>query len=329
METVASEKLLKYLIPVSWVLWGILFLALLGGLGMALFEEDHSPEISPVFGVLVMGVLLVAFAGVGLLLFRATRRRSTWMVIALTLLLAYPVVLGIASTLVQFWETWQFEKELSRVGDFADPAARALAEKMQSGDTAGLQELLEDGPPPASRDKAGNDLLAFAAEVVRDRDGDAEIVRVLLEAGMDPKSSKTPDGSTLLHFMVLDRSPPSVEVVRLLLDHGADPNAQDPQTGMTPMADAGAKPKMVQLLAEAGANIDQLLPGGESMLVRFISMQHWDSALYLIQRGANLDVTDPDGLSVDSYLREFSDSVYGQHPEGWDRVRQAIQACRE
>jgi hypothetical protein len=325
---VASGKLLKYFLPVSWVLWGILFLALLWGLAMALFEEDQAPEVSPVFGVLVMGVLLVAFVGVGLLLFWATRRRSTWVVITLALLFAYPILLGIASPLVHFWESWQFEKELSKVGDFPDPAARALAEKIQSGDIAGLQKLLENGPPPTAHDKAGNDLLAIAAEVVRDSDGDAEIVRVLLEAGMDPTSSRTPDGSTLLHFMVLDRSPPSVEVVRLLLDHGADPNAEDPQTGMTAMADAGAQPEFVRLLTEAGADIDQLLPGGESMLVRFISMQHWDSALYLIQQGANLEVTNPDGLSVDSYLKEYSDSVYGQHPEGWERVREAIQTRR-
>jgi ankyrin repeat protein len=129
--------------------------------------------------------------------------------------------------------------------------------------------------------------------------------------------------------MVLDRTPQSLEVVRLLLKHGADPNAKDPQTGMTAMANAGAQPEMVQLLAEAGADIDQLLPGGESMLVRFISMQQWDSALYLIERGAGLDVTNPDGLSVDYYLDEFEDSVYGAHPEGWDRVRAAIAARQE
>ena len=42
-----------------------------------------------------------------------------------------------------------------------------------------------------------------------------------------------------------------------------------------------------------------------------------------------LDMTGPDGLSLDDYLIEFNDSVYGEHPEGWDRVREAILARRQ
>jgi len=319
-------KITRYLIPASWTLWGLLFLVLAWGFVNTLVEPYDSPEVSPGVGTLVVGCLLVTFIGVGFLLLWATRRRSTAGLIALTLLLAYPVVLGIVSPLVRTWNTWQFERELSRVGEFPDPASRALAKSIESGDIAGLRQLLADGPSPTVRDRAGNDLLAFAALIVRDRGGDPETMRVLLESGADPQESSTPDGGSLLHFMVLDPTPPSIEVVRLLLRHGADPNANDPQTGMTPMADAGARPELVQLLVDAGADADQTLPGGESMLVRFISMQHWDSALYLIQQGADLDVTNPDGLSVDYYLKEFEESVYGQHPEGWDRVREAILA---
>jgi hypothetical protein len=318
----------KYLVPVAWALWGIVLLALVWAFMGELFNPTETPEFSSGFGAAVLGLFLVVHAGLGLCLFWVCRRSSSGGLIALTLLLGYPVVMMIAIPLVGFWETRQLERELSRVGDFPDPAARVLAESIESGDVAGLQRLIAGDPPPPARDRAGNDLLAYAALIVRDRDGDPGVVRILLEAGMDPRQSSMGDGRSLLRFMVLDRDPSSIEVVRLLLEHGADPNAVDPQTGMTPMADAGATPEMVRLLTEAGADIDRRLPGGESMLVRFIGRQHWDSALYLIQQGADLDPTDPDGLSVDYYLKEFEDSVYGAHPEGWDRVRDEIELRR-
>jgi hypothetical protein len=124
----------KYLIPVSWTLWGLLFLALAWGFVYTLVEPYDSPEVSPGVGILVVGFLLVAFIGVGFLLLWATRRRSTAGLIALTLLLAYPVVLGIVSPLVRTWNTWQFERELSWVGEFPDPASQALGESIESGD---------------------------------------------------------------------------------------------------------------------------------------------------------------------------------------------------
>jgi hypothetical protein len=321
-------RIAKYLIPFSWTLWAALVLVLLGTFVKSLTERSSSPEVSRDLGVLVVGLLLVVLAGVGLWLASATRRRSSVGVITLTLLMAYPVALLVVSPVVRDWKARRFESELARVGDFPDPASQALAESIQSGDIERLQRLLAGGPPPAVRDRAGNDLLAFAAVVVRDRKGDPETVRALLKAGADPRESRTPDGGSALHFMVLDRTPQSTQVVRLLLEYGADPNARDPQSGTTAMADSGIEPELVRLLIEAGADIDQTMPGGESVLVRFISMQQWDSALYLIERGANLDVTNPDGLSVDYYLKEFKDGVYGEHPEGWDRVRAAIQARR-
>jgi hypothetical protein len=212
----------KVLVPVSWTLWGALLLVLLWVFLKVLTEKSHSPEAAPGLGAVVMGLLLVVFAGVGLWLTWATRRGAMGALITLTLLLAFPIVLLIASPIVSAWKTWRLESQIDRVGDFPDPSARALAERIQSGDASGLQRLL----------------------------------------------------------------------------------------------------------VEAGASVDERLPGGESMLVRFVGLRQWDSALYLIEKGAKLDVTNPRGLSLDYYLKDWKESVYGDHPEGWDRVRAAIQSRR-
>jgi hypothetical protein len=319
----------KVLIPVGWTLWGALFLLLIWGFWRVLTERSHSPEMARGSGIVVIGFLLIVVAGLGVWLAWATRHGSSGGLITVTLLLAYPITLLALSPIVGAWKTWRLESEMARVGDFREPASRALAEKIQLGDLAGLRRLLGTGPLPAGHDRAGHDLLAFATVVVRDRKGDPEIVRILLEAGADPRKSGMPGGGSLLHFMVINATPGSVEVIRLLLEHGADPNAKDPQWGATPMADAGERPELVRLLVEAGANVDQLMPGGESILVRFVGLRQWESALFLIGKGAKLDVSNSDGLSLDYYLKDWKESVYGEHPEGWDRVRKAIQARRE
>jgi ankyrin repeat protein len=126
--------------------------------------------------------------------------------------------------------------------------------------------------------------------------------------------------------MVVDRTPAAQETMLLLLQHRADPNAVDPVTNDTPLRAAGDNPAVVRALVEAGADIDHIQSDGTTALVYFVSVRQWDSALYLVQRGARLDVANEHGLSLEYYLKEWKDSVYGEHPEGWNRLRAAIAA---
>ena len=154
---------------------------------------------------------------------------------------------------------------------------------------------------------------------MRDRQGSAEPVRALLEAGADPRASRGPKGEDLVNFMVYGSSPAAAEAMRLILRHGADPNAVDPASGKTPIGSTYGKPQMVRALADHGADIDRIQPGGVTALIELISTREWESALYLVEKGANLDVRNEHGLSVDYYLNEWKDTVHGAHPEGWDR----------
>ena len=62
-------------------------------------------------------------------------------------------------------------------------------------------------------------------------------------------------------------------------------------------------------LIDAGADIDRIQRDGLTL-------------------GARLDVRDQHGVSLDYFLKEWQESVYGVHPEGWHKVREAIAKRR-
>jgi hypothetical protein len=258
----------------------------------------------------------------------AARKQSPTGLVTIAVVLAWPLISMIAHPAIIAYKERRFASAEASVGDFRDPTLKAMADAVRSNDAAALRRLLKGQPPPSGKDRAGNDLLAYAVVLVRDRQGTAEPVRALLEAGADPRTSRTPKGEDLVNFILYGRSPAAVDALRLLLEHGADPNAIDPQSGKTPIGSVYKQPEMVRALAEHGADIDRIQPGGVPAVVELISTREWESALYLIDKGANLDVKNEHGLSVDYYLNDWKDNVHGEHPEGWDRVREAIARRR-
>ena len=50
----------------------------------------------------------------------------------------------------------------ARRGDFADPKLRSLAVLIKAKDAVSLEKELAGHPPPAGKDRDGNDLLAYA-----------------------------------------------------------------------------------------------------------------------------------------------------------------------
>jgi ankyrin repeat protein len=246
----------------------------------------------------------------------------------MTVILAWPLAVLVAGPLVRGFRDRSSANAEARIGDFRDPTLASMAEAIRTDNTTILTRLLNGQPPPDGKDRAGNDLLAYALLHLRDRRGRVGPVRVLLDAGADPRRSRLGTGEDVLNFMVLGITPEGREAVRLLLEHGADPNIVDPTSGDTPLRSVSGDPAVVRMLVEHGAKIDQLQSGGITALIHFISTREWDTALYLIEKGANLDVVNEHGLSVDYYLKDWRESVYGEHPEGWDKVRAAIAVRR-
>ncbi len=320
---------LRFLVPLAWSLLGAVVILLLYGLVRVFTDRSTSPEAGRGLGVMVIVGLLVVVGIAGVLLNIAIRRQSVTGVMTMAVLLGWPVLLLVASPLVRAYKAKSFENEYARSGDFTDPVLASLAQAISAADTAALTRLLDGKAPPRGKDKAGNDLLAFALVHARDRRGNAAPVRLLLQSGADPRQTSIgTTGQDALNFMLLGMNDVGKEVVRLLLDHGVDVNARDPETGDTPLGTVSDDPEVVRWLVERGADVDALQSSGLPPVVGFIGKREWESALVVIEKGANLDQKNADGLSVDYYLNDWKVSVFGDHPEGWDRVRAAIAARR-
>jgi hypothetical protein len=83
-----------------------------------------------------------------------------------------------------------------------------------------------------------------------------------------------------------------------LLEHGGDPNVVDPRSGNTPLAEISDDAEMVRAFVDHGADVHRIQSDGTPAVVRFIGTRQWDSALYLIEKGARLDLVKMNGLSV-------------------------------
>lgn len=304
----------------------VTLVALLVAMVMVILDPRRSPEVSRGLGPLVVGVMLVLHLAFGGLLYWLAQKGWVTALAVLTVLAAVPVLVPAARLSVLTFSSWRFEREAARIGDFRDPALRPMAEAVRAGDCTRLAQLLAAQGLPAGHDRAGNDLLAFVLGEVRDRKGDMACLRVLLEAGVDPRVSRTAEGQDPLNFMIVDITPTGREVVLLLLRHGADPNVVDPITGFTPIREAGHDPALVRALVEAGAEIDRVQPDGLTALVHFVASQACESAAYLVEQGADLDVSH-DGVSLAYYEASWNASGLGV-PEGWQQVKRAIAARR-
>jgi hypothetical protein len=178
-------------------------------------------------------------------------------------------------------------------------------------------------------DAAGEDLLGFALFRLRDRKGSLECVRAIVESGVDLQKPRLVGGRPFLHYMLVDMSEEGQEAARLLIRRGADPNVMDPtDSDSTPLRLAGFNLETVQALVEAGADMDYVAKDGLTAVVHMTMSREWDAAIYLVERGARLDVANGEGVSLDYFLKEWKESVYGEKIAGWERLRAAIERRR-
>ena len=110
-----------------------------------------------------------------------------------------------------------------------------------------LKLLLREGLSPRLKASDGTTLLMYAA-----MHGDAEGVRILLDAGADPNAANEHGGTALIYGAV------DLGKVQALVEHGADVNAKS-SSGMTPLLSAASWADGAESLAyliQSGAKLE-------------------------------------------------------------------------
>jgi uncharacterized protein len=133
--------------------------------------------------------------------------------------------------------------------------------------------------------------------------GDADAVKLFLEAGFDP-CAKDSKGVPLLSLAVRSQLP---EIVQLLIDSGADVNALSGDRGYSPLMDSVQKGDrvMAELLLENGANTELKSKDGQTALIVCAGRGDGELASVLVHHGANPSATDNLGMSALTYAKLF------------------------
>src|SRR5690349_15259754 len=185
----------------------------------------------------------------------------------------------------------------------AQNAFHATALIWAGGDAVKSRMLIEHGADVNVRTQQGRTPLMAAAK----RNGNADLVRLLLEKGADVK---TPGDTTL----IAAAQSGDVEIMRLLIESGANVNCISPRLGETPLMYAAASDNVeaVRLLLAKGANPNAALKNltrviGGSTLDIGISRQTplmWAAPTgspelirTLTDAGANANAQDIQGMS--------------------------------
>ena len=183
-----------------------------------------------------------------------------------------------------------------------------------NGNAAMVEKLLKAGSVPNAALWTGETPLMTCA-----RTGTVEAVKLLLAHGAKVNAKESERGQTALMWAVAQKHP---EVVQALVEHGADiharsatlplytpsfavtysPIAYFPKSkgGFTPLMFAAQAGDMdsARILLAAGAGVNEATPEDGSALIQATINGHEKVTLFLLEKGADPNVTDGYGLTA-------------------------------
>jgi len=188
---------------------------------------------------------------------------------------------------------------------------RPLSLASMGGHSDTLVALLEAGAD-ANLMTSGVPSIMYAA-----RTGSVNAIHVLERYGADVNAKETLRGQTALMWAAADHHAAGV---RALIDLGADVHARSDgggfqragaledvqmqvtkiEEGFTPVLFAARQGALeaVRVLAEAGADVNELAPKGSNVLLVAINNHHYELASFLVENGADPHATDKQGYTA-------------------------------
>ena len=206
-------------------------------------------------------------------------------------------------------------------------------------------KLLDGGADPNAATSMGETALMTCAKT-----GSADALAALLDHGANVDAREESHGQTALMWAAAQADPAAV---RVLLAHGADVQARSdshllpvnlgdgnpfeqyvmqPQRGSTPLLFAARHGHIenARLLLDAGADVNEKAPNGESALVLASFSGQGRLAAFLLERGADPEAADA-GYTVlhTAVLRGDPDLVKALCAYGADTNRRLVKGSRQ
>lgn len=258
----------------------VLGLAVFFLLGLAAAGPSKTSPLTVILLILVLPGL-VLFAAI--LLFILAK---SWLWRGLAFgVAALPLVLLVGASVAGGVSMMLYERGDGSVAQFLPGGMRKLEEAVEQNDVAAVRKAAA-AADLSTLGRDGTSILVVAIRRLQKSPGPPDVLRALLEAGVDPNAGEL---ELPLTAALMASEKTGLEPLQLLLDAGADPNKPDSFGSPAYFLATGVRihPGALPLLLDRGANLELKARDGATVLRRATDSRNWAAVLLLLQRGAN------------------------------------------
>ncbi|WP_129140394.1 ankyrin repeat domain-containing protein [Modicisalibacter coralii] len=194
---------------------------------------------------------------------------------------------------------------------FKDEAQLALARAAGDGDIQAMQRALDRGADPNAAGKDEMTPLFWVVTMQLNING----LSYLLEHGGDPnltiRDKENPDDKTFLLYQAYKNPDPNF--IKAVLSAGADPNTLiDEHDTLLFLSMTDKRLKQVEALIDSGADVDFSGQFGRTPLINAVVGDEYETALALLEAGADPEREDIHGRSAIDVVKIFNDRQSGE-----------------